>query len=124
MATIERERKTKCLASWQADARQIAAAQAASAAMENSSPQEQVVAVARAAYECAGTEPAPAPAPERDPAALQSVRDYLIAVANVGSGDFESLSLPRLRDAACVVRAPVVAMDEWLQRRDGAIKGD
>jgi hypothetical protein len=118
----EHEITRKHIAGWAADARQKRAAQAAVAALQNGSTDEQAEAFAKAAYESEDIpdqDDAPDAPAEVDPVEIQR---YLIAVCNIGRGQFETLDNAQLLDAACLVNAPIMTLSNWQQVRQRFLK--
>jgi hypothetical protein len=93
-----------------ADARQMAAAQAAQVAMNQGKSKKEVHEAAKAAYEAVV-----APAQTGFSAEDEMKIRWLRAVCRLGSGKFADCSPRDLLDVAMLVETPVIPFDQWVK---------
>jgi hypothetical protein len=94
-----------------ADARQMAAAQAAQVAMNQGKSKAEIHAAAKDAYESAVVAPAPTEFSAEDDMKIR----WLRAICRLGSGKFSDCSPRDLLDVAMLVETPVIPFDQWVK---------
>jgi hypothetical protein len=94
-----------------ADARQMAAAQAAQVAMNQGKSKAEIHAAAKDAYESAVVAPAPTEFSAEDDMKIR----WLRAICRLGSGKFADCSPRDLLDVAMLVETPVIPFDQWVK---------
>jgi len=94
-----------------ADARQMAAAQAAQVAMNQGKSKKEIHEAAKAAYESAIVAPAPTEFSAEDEMKIR----WLRAICRLGSGKFADCSPRDLLDVAMLVETPVIPFDAWVK---------
>ena len=94
-----------------ADARQMAAAQAAQVAMNQGKSKKEIHEAAKAAYESAVVAPAPTGFSAEDEMKIR----WLRAICRLGSGKFSDCSPRDLLDVAMLVETPVIPFDQWVK---------
>ena len=97
---------------FRADARQLAAAQAAQVAMNQGKSKAEIHAAAKDAYESAVVV---APAPTEFSAEDEMKIRWLRAICRLGSGKFADCSPRDLLDVAMLVETPVIPFDAWVK---------
>ena len=97
---------------FRADARQLAAAQAAQVAMNQGKSKAEIHAAAKDAYESAVVV---APAPTEFSAEDEMKIRWLRAICRLGSGKFDDCSPRDLLDVAMLVETPVIPFDAWVK---------
>ena len=97
---------------FRADARQLAAAQAAQVAMNQGKSKAEIHAAAKDAYESAVVV---APAPTEFSAEDEMKIRWLRAICRLGSGKFSDCSPRDLLDVAMLVETPVIPFDQWVK---------